>query len=239
MPSGREFGSELVTELSREWSALVRRDRAHPSVIAWVPFNESWGVWQQAERREQRAFVEGVVGLTRALDPTRLVVGNDGWEFAAGDLFTLHLYAGETDALAGDLARLVGDPQSDVLPPGQPLRRRRGALPGADPVGLPVLVSECGGIGFVEPGAPRPEGLFVYGPLPETPEALEARIRQVLAALAGSRPLAGFVWTQLTDVQQEVNGLLTFDRRPKLPLARLRALFSAVGSEAPTPRRRP
>jgi hypothetical protein len=230
MPSGREFGSELVTDLSREWGALVRRDRAHPSVIAWVPFNESWGVWRQAERPEQRAFVEAMVGVTRALDPTRLVVGNDGWEFAAGDLFTLHLYAGETEALAGDLARLLRDPHADVLPPGQPLGRRRGALPGADPAGLPVLVSECGGIGFIEPGAPRPEGLFVYGPLPETPEAFEARIRQVLAALAGSRRLAGFVWTQLTDVQQEVNGLLGFDRRPKLPLERLRALFSAVGS---------
>jgi hypothetical protein len=228
MPSGRDFTSELATALAHEWMELVRRDRGHPCVIAWVPFNESWGVWRQAERREERALVEGVVGLTRALDPTRLVVGNDGWEYAAGDLFTLHLYEGESE-VAARLAALVADPHADVLPAGQPLGRRAGALPGADPRGLPVLLTECGGIGALAPGAEPPDGAFAYGALAADAAELEARIRRVAAVVNDCPQLAGFVWTQLTDVQQEVNGLLAFDRTPKLPLATLREIFSAIG----------
>jgi beta-galactosidase/beta-glucuronidase len=230
MPSGRDFTGELVESIGREWPALVRRDRSHACVMAWVPFNESWGVWRQAERRDQRAFVEGMVGITRALDPTRPVVGNDGWEYAAGDLWTLHLYEGDRPDVSADLRRLLRDPHGDVLPPGQPLGRRVGALPGADVRGLPVLLTECGGIGFVPPEAERPEHpLFAYGKLPATAAELEERIRAVAAAIAGCPELSGFVWTQLSDVQQEMNGLLDFERRPKLPAERLRAIFEAIG----------
>jgi len=230
MPSGRDFTSELVETLTAEWSALVRRDRGHACVAAWVPFNESWGVWRQAERPEQRAFVEGTVGLTRALDPTRPIVGNDGWEYAAGDYWTLHLYEGEgtSGSLSERLRALLADPHADVLPPDQPLGRRTGALPGADPRGLPVLLTECGGIGYLAPDTePAAHPAFAYGSLPATPAELEARIRDVTTAVADCPDLAGFVWTQLTDVQQEINGLLTFTRTPKLPPETLHALFTA------------
>jgi beta-galactosidase/beta-glucuronidase len=230
MPSGRDFTTALVTDLAREWAAAVRRDRGHPCVMAWVPFNESWGVWNQARRREERGLVEGMVGLTRALDPTRPVVGNDGWEYAAGDLFTLHLYEGEDGDLATRLARLLVDPGEAVIPSGSPLGERVGALPGADPSGLPVLLTECGGIGYGTAATPTPEhDLFAYGELPKTESELEARIRAVASAVNECRALSGFVWTQLTDVQQEINGLLTFDRQPKLPLPVLREIFTGIG----------
>ncbi|MDJ0864547.1 MAG: glycoside hydrolase family 2 TIM barrel-domain containing protein [Myxococcota bacterium] len=228
MPSGRDFTGELVGDLVTQWMALVRRDRSHASVIAWVPFNESWGVWRQAERPEQRALVEGVAALTRALDPSRPVVGNDGWEYAAGDLFTLHVYEGEPGAdadLAGRIAALAADPQGDVLPAGHLLGRRRAALPGADPSGLPILLTECGGVGFVPAGGERSAQLFSYGDLPADEAAFEQRLRDVMQAVGACDRLAGFVWTQLTDVQQEQNGLLGFDREPKLPLERLREIF--------------
>ena len=231
MPSGRDFTTELTTDLVTQWMSLVRRDRGHACVVAWVPFNESWGVWRQAERREQRALVEGVVGITRALDPTRPVIGNDGWEFAAGDLYTLHVYEGEggAETLAERISRLVSDPGGDVLPEGHLLGRRRAALPGADPSALPVLLTECGGVGFVPEGHDRPADVFSYGDLARTPGELEARIRKVAEAVSGARQLRGFVWTQLTDVQQECNGLLTFEREPKLPLETLRGIVRGIG----------
>ncbi len=232
MPSGRDFTTALATDLASEWTRAVRRDRGHPSVMAWVPFNESWGVWHQARRPEERALVEGMVGLTRALDPTRPVVGNDGWEFAAGDLFTLHLYEGEDGDVATRLARLLDEPGAAVVPAGSPLGERVGALPGADVAGLPVLLTECGGIGFLTDDAPPTAyETFAYGDLPKTEAELEARIRTVADAVHACAGLSGFVWTQLTDVQQEVNGLLTFDRRPKLPLPVLRGIFEGVGRE--------
>ena len=223
MPSGRIFSTELVTTLTQEWIDLVKRDRGHPSVIAWVPFNESWGVWHQAERAEQRAFVDGVASLTKALDQSRPVVANDGWEFSSGDLWTLHLYFEDRDINAR-LAELLDDPAVSVTD-ATVGRVRAGALPGAEVAGLPVLLTECGGVGYGHYG----QADFSYGELPQDTAELEMQITRVVEMIDSADKLQGFVWTQLTDIQQEINGLLYFDRRPKLPLETLRQLFEAVG----------
>jgi beta-galactosidase/beta-glucuronidase len=220
MPSGRVFSTELIESLTSEWMELIKRDRAHPSIIAWVPFNESWGVWHQSERPEQRAFVDAVTSLTKALDTSRVVVGNDGWEYSSGDLWTLHLY-NEDSNVSSRLAALIEDPHSSVTSEFGG-RDRFGALPGADVSGLPILLTECGGIGM---GSFSEED-FSYGNLAETPEALEARMRKIMTDIRTLEALQGFVWTQLADVQQEINGLLYFDRQPKLPLAVLQDIFS-------------
>lgn len=231
LPSGRDFTTHLVTSLTEEWTALVRRDRMHPSVVAWVPMNESWGVWQQASRPEQRALVEALTALTRALDPTRPVLGNDGWEWSTGDLRGIHSYAATGEALARHVAAIREDPGAEVLLASELLGPKRGVLAGADPASCPLVLSECGGVGYVAKGAPAPpRDLFVYGSLPRTPAELEARLRDLAAGIAAIPELAGFVWTQLTDVQQERNGLLDFERRPKLPLATLREIFGALGA---------
>jgi beta-galactosidase/beta-glucuronidase len=223
MPSGRVFSTELVESLTREWMELIKRDCAHPSIIAWVPFNESWGVWHQSERPEQRAFVDAVTSLTKALDDSRVVVGNDGWEYSSGDLWTLHLYNEDSD-VSSRLAALVEDPHSSVTSEFGG-RDRVGALPGADVGDLPILLTECGGIGM---GSFSEED-FSYGDLADTPEALEARVRTIMTDIRSLEALQGFVWTQLTDVQQEVNGLLYFDRQPKLPLTILHDIVSKGG----------
>ena len=220
MPSGRIFSTELVTSLSEQWLDLLRRDRAHPSIIGWVPFNESWGVWHIQQRPEQRALVDGLVKLTKALDQSRPVIGNDGWEYSSGDLWTLHLYHESARSLDDRLATLIDDPSQPVT---QGERPRNGALAGSDPSHLPVLLTECGGVGFE--AEQQIENAFAYGDLPGTTEQLEQEIRQIMASIRASETLQGFVWTQLTDVQQEVNGLLNFDRTPKLPLATLREIF--------------
>lgn len=223
MPSGRIFSTELVETLTEEWTALLKRDRGHPCVITWVPFNESWGVWHQSTRPEQRQFVEAIVHLTKTLDQSRPVVGNDGWEFSAGDLWTLHLYYDGAD-ISRRLQELMREPGS-VVAGGDVGQQRVGALPGASIEGLPLLLTECGGVGFGHYG----ESDFSYGELPTTEAELERDIAGVAGMVNAGKSLQGFVWTQLTDVQQEVNGLLYFDREPKLPLATLHKIFSAVG----------
>ena len=223
MPSGRVFSTELIESLTAEWMDLIKRDRAHPSIIAWVPFNESWGVWHQSERPEQRAFVDAVTSLTKALDDSRVVVGNDGWEYSSGDLWTLHLYNEDSD-VSSRLAALIEDPHSSVTSEFGG-RDRVGALSGADVGGLPILLTECGGIGM---GSFSEED-FSYGNLAKTPEALEARMRKIMTDIRSLKALQGFVWTQLTNVQQEINGLLYFDRQPKLPIAVLHDIFSEGG----------
>ncbi|MBO6655299.1 MAG: hypothetical protein JJ934_00315 [Pseudomonadales bacterium] len=225
MPSGKIFSTELIETLTTEWIDLMKRDRAHPSVIAWVPFNESWGVWHQSQRPEQRSFVDGIASLTKALDPSRPVVGNDGWEYSSGDLWTLHLYQAGL-SLAEKLAQLVKDPTASVTGASDG-HDRVGALPGAEVFGLPILLTECGGIGFGR----YSDDDFSYGDLPQSEADLEERIRSTAAMIGAETVLQGFVWTQLTDVQQEINGLLHFDRRPKLPLETLKTIFSSVPAD--------
>jgi hypothetical protein len=203
----------------------------HASVVGWVPLNESWGVWQQATRPEQRALVQALTSLTRALDPTRPVLGNDGWEWSTGDLRGIHSYASTGDTLRRHLHAILSDPDAEVLLASEPLGPKRGVLPGADPAGRAVVLTECGGIGYLAPDAsPVERELFVYGRLPRSAAELEARLRDLAAGIEAAPGLAGFVWTQFTDVQQERNGLLDFERRPKLPLAILREIFGAIGT---------
>lgn len=230
MPSGRIFSNELVRTFTDEWMSVLSRDRQHPCIIAWVPFNESWGVWHQADRTQQRAFVDAMVSLTRTLDKSRLIVGNDGWEFSTGDLWTLHVYEGETGNIRDRISELMANPAATVS--GGP-RPRIGALAGADISGLPILLTECGGIGYKASNLEGDE--FAYGELPVTEADLLERFESVAKTIADADQLCGFVWTQLTDVQQEVNGVLYFDRSPKLPMETIRQIMQSPGADIATP----
>ncbi|MFT7247171.1 MAG: beta-galactosidase/beta-glucuronidase [Candidatus Azotimanducaceae bacterium] len=227
MPSGRVFSNELVRTLSNEWADIIKRDRQHPCIIAWVPFNESWGIWNQIDRPEQRAFVDGIVGITRAFDQSRLVVGNDGWEYSSGDLWTLHLYEGESSTLAERLDSLMTNPSAAINGDDSAVGKKVGALLNANVEGLPIILTECGGIGFV-PGHLKGDE-FAYGELPQNANELAKRFRTVADTIDKAKKLKGFVWTQFTDVQQEINGVLYFDRTPKFPLDEIRKIITSIG----------
>jgi beta-galactosidase/beta-glucuronidase len=225
MPSGRVFSNELTRALTNEWLEVLKRDRQHPCIIAWVPFNESWGVWHQSSRPEQRSLVDSLVSLTKACDQSRLVIGNDGWEFSSGDLWTLHLYDGEEQSLAERLGQLVKDPHTYIV--GEGSDGRIGALPGATVEGLPVILTECGGIGYMS--SERRDDAFSYGDIPTSEQELLTKFEQVARTVNETKQLKGFVWTQLTDVQQEVNGVLYFDRSPKLPIEKILEVMLGIG----------
>ena len=226
MPAGRIFSTQLSQALSEQWPRAVIRDRSHPSIVGWVVFNESWGIWHQGERAEQRHLADALYHLTKSLDPTRPVIGNDGWEFSTGDVWAVHSYEHGDGALARCIEGLFDSPQTQVTQIGRP---RLGALAGADPRALPLVLSECGGVGFVDAQKREgPEPDFAYGDIPETAEQLSQICQRLLVEIGEIPQLNGFVWTQLTDVQQEVNGLLYFDRRAKIPLAEIADLVDST-----------
>lgn len=229
MPSGRVFTNELVRTLTDEWMSVIKRDRQHPSVIAWVPFNESWGIWNQIDRPEQRAFADGIVGLTRAMDQSRLVIGNDGWEYSSGDLWTLHIYEGESQSIEDRLQKLMQDPSSNISGDDAAVGQKVGALNGASIKDLPILLTECGGMGYTPTDLEGDE--FAYGELPKSPEELLQRFESVAETIDNATQLSGYVWTQLTDIQQEINGVLYFDRTPKLPIDQIRKVMLSIGED--------
>ncbi len=218
MANAYQYSPDYVRRITAEWQEAVRRDRNHPCIVAWVPMNESWGVPELATDPRQIAHLLAMYHLTRSLDPSRPVVSNDGWEHAQTDLCTIHDYRG-----ADALGRLYETVESAIAN----TERHPVYAPGYGYRGEPVLVTEFGGIAFT---SVDPES-WGYRTVSDAEELLE-RYDALITALLGSEVVRGFCYTQLTDVEQEINGLLTYDRKPKADLARIRKITTMKGPGA-------
>ncbi len=220
------FTERAIDRHLDEWREAVLRDRNHPSIIAWVPFNESWGVWELARSTEQQAAVRAAYHRTCALDGTRPVIANDGWEHVIGDLLTIHDYTWDPATLRTRYADESGlaAALSDHFPAGKPL-----VVANADMTGKPVMVTEYGGVSF----APEAdEAWYGYGKVRTEEEFLET-YRRLTEPLLKSSMLCGFCYTQLTDTIQETNGLLDEHRNPKAPIEQLRRITTGTGDDGP------
>lgn len=213
------FSERAIQRHASEWRESVLRDRNHPSIIAWVPFNESWGISEVGTSTEQQHAVKAAYHRTHQLDGTRPVIGNDGWENVIGDLLTLHDYSWEPNVLRQRYANEAGFENTlrDYFPGS-----RRVSIGDYDSADKPVLVTEFGGVSYAPEAG---EEWFGYGTV-RTEEEFIVRYRDLCNALDESDLIAGFCYTQLTDTEQETNGLLTEDRQPKAAIERLRAITS-------------
>jgi beta-galactosidase/beta-glucuronidase len=207
MPSPYRFNQVAVRRLIAEWTEAIRRDYSHPCVVTWVPLNESWGVPDLPTNPAHRDYVRALYYMTKTLDPTRPVVGNDGWEHVATDIITIHDYA----ANAGVLYERYATPEAviHVLERQQPGGRAL-TLEGFELDAHPFMVSEFGGIAFVR----SDEEGWGYSTALSEGDFLDA-YRRLLGALNECRGIAGFCYTQLADTFQEKNGLVTADRTLK------------------------
>ncbi|MGN7191610.1 glycoside hydrolase family 2 protein [Curtobacterium sp. MCBA15_004] len=215
-PGAYAFSPLAVQRLVREWMDAVERDASHPSIVTWVPANESWGVQHIATDPAQQAYARALADVTRALDPTRPVVSNDGWEHVDSDLLTVHDYEGDGTRLA---ATYADDAARTALLGGRGPADRRILVGGAVDRGQPVMLTEFGGVDF-QPDAPREDG-WGYTSAVDGDDWV-ARITALYDGVRASSFLAGSCWTQLTDTLQETNGLLRADRTPKVPIERIR-----------------
>ncbi|MFC4942834.1 glycoside hydrolase family 2 protein [Pseudonocardia sp. GCM10023141] len=215
-PGAYEFSPVAVQRLTREWMEAVDRDVSHPSIVTWVPFNESWGIQQVADDPRQQAYSRALSDLTRALDPSRPVISNDGWEQPDSDIVTVHDYEG----VGAVLARTYADEAArDRLLAGPGPAGRRILVDGVAYRGQPIMLTEFGGIDH-QPAEQRADG-WGYTSAAD-PQDWIARITALYDAIRASAFLAGSCYTQLTDTLQETNGLLTADREPKVPIAEIR-----------------
>lgn len=218
MANAYEFDDEYVRRFTREWMDALARDYNHPSIVIWAPINESWGTPNLRDRREA-SHLESLYGLTHSLDSTRLVIDNEGWEHTGGtDLFAIHDYAPSGDVLF-EKYRELGKPGTDV-----PDNSEAALIPGYRYNGTPLYLSEFGGIAFIPPGHQVPEQAWGYAGVEKTPGAALARLRGLYQAIARIPAIGGVCYTQLTDVEQEVNGLMTFDRKPKFDVKEVKAI---------------
>lgn len=212
MPSAYRFTSTSVERLAREWVDAIARDISHPSIVAWVPINESWGVPNLPDNPAQRHYVQSLYHLTKTLDPSRPVIGNDGWESVATDIIGIHDYDDQPERIARRYAA------HEELPRLFKRERPGGRLLvlGGSPPDQPVMLTEFGGIAF---SADR-ERTWGYTRV-ERAEDLAGAYTALMEVIRNLPILAGFCYTQFADTYQEANGLLYADRTPKFPIEQI------------------
>jgi len=229
MANARAWSPEAEEMLLSEWQRVVQRDYNAPSIVSWVPLNESWGVPEIAKGHAgQYAFVERAVAATRFLDPHRPVIDNDGWEHTdVSDIVTIHDYTATGEEMRSKYAETTA---GGALPARSWWDGKMTFTQGSQYRGQPVMLTEVGGF-LIRPSwlpADQWDVLYdTYGSVSDTDELLE-KYRDLMQAIADLPFVCGFCYTQFTDVEQEINGLLTYDRRPKVPIEAIRRINDSL-----------
>ncbi len=214
MPSAYTFCDREVKAITAEWQEIVNAAKNFTSVIAYVPLNESWGAREIKTNKSQQNFARSLYYLTKSLDDTRLVSTNDGFEnIEESDILSIHDYEIKS---AEEFPIKYNGNYDGMHPQGWAL-----FADGHSYKGQPVLFTEFGGIAFVNEANGETWG---YGNGAKNADDLCERLEQLIKGIAKTE-FQGYCYTQLTDVQLEVNGLLYADRTPKVAVDRLKKIF--------------
>ncbi len=203
MASAYTYSRKYVKRFTQEWIEMIERDYNHPCIVVWTPLNESWGVDCIMNNCDEQAHSASMYWLTKSIDQTRLVISNDGWDHTKSDLLTIHDYEWKKDVLKERYSTIENILSSRHTGRGMYAK-------GWNHEEQPVIVSEFGGISY-EKGSWKGWGYSSA----ESEEDFVRRYYEVVSAMLESPKIQGFVYTQITDVEQEINGLMTYDRRPK------------------------
>ncbi|MYD61160.1 MAG: beta-glucuronidase [Gemmatimonadetes bacterium] len=221
---GMNFGSpQSIHNQQREWREIVQRDLNHPSILAWTPYNETRrGATNHFEAH--RRAVQETYDLTRALDPSRPCHDTSGYVHVCTDIYTVHDYEQDPVKFQATYAPVSPDDWENT-----PIRFPELNVPYQ---GQPYVVDEYGGTWW-DPNAVETEqdadrkSSWGYGKRPTDIEEVYHRIEKLTAILLNHPNIAGYCYTQLTDIEQEQNGIYTYDRREKFDAKRLKKYFGA------------
>jgi len=212
------WGMDVKDEVSArnflsEWREIVMRDRNHPSIIAWTPFNETRDA---GDGRQHNRLHRDAYDLTHDLDPTRPVNDASGYVHVKTDLWTVHSYEQDPARLC---AQLAPSDEEGVFRNFPDLEARY--------EGQPYIVDEFGGIKWIpSTELPFADNSWGYGRDPVTLDEFYARLEGLVDVVLGFEHICGFCYTQLTDVEQEQNGIYSYDRTEKFDLDRIARILS-------------
>lgn len=202
-----------------DWISAVRRDINHPSIIGWCPFNETWDYGEQRKRQDDRVL-RIIYEQTKLYDPSRPCIDTSGNFHVVTDIFDVHDYDQNLERFEARYDELTEKNEwTEFVPECKNRQKWDGKLP--------IFISEYGGIGIspdasLEKNSDTASGrknAWSYGKAAETYEEFYARYRKLTHVMLDNPKIMGFCYTQLTDIEQEVNGLFTYDgRKPKFDL---------------------
>ena len=235
---------ETARNFISEWQNIVVRDRNHPSIVTWTPFNETW----YPDNVQYPRFVKDVYDATHITDPTRPVnTASGGIITNEYDICAMHCYEQDGEKLKNT----VYNPETGAFRHNrsrtQVLYKTSSGCPVVGDVvnkaefvqavydgKRPYILDEFGGIKCLETtpgveldqkGKPRTAS-WGYGKSAVTREDFYKRLEeQVDALLSISDKVWGYCYTQLTDVEQEENGIFYYNRDKKYDSSRLKSIF--------------
>lgn len=186
-----------------EWIEAIERDFSHPSIIGWCPFNETW---DEDGKEQDNSVLKNIYLVSKAIDPTRPIIDTSGNYHVITDIFDVHDYEQDPEAFKSCFDKIDKGIVNDQINK-DPNKRHRQTYDGK----APVFVSEYGGICWTNEHS---EG-WGYGIAPKTEEEFIERYRGLTNALLQNSEIMGMCYTQLYDIEQEANGLMTYDRKFK------------------------
>ena len=214
------YNNDYARDMYSEWQEIVCRDLNHPCIAAWTPLNEGWGVQEIVTDRKQQAHSDALIAITKSVDGTRPVNDSDGWMHTSGDILGVHDYSDTGEKLISHFKDK--DTILSFFPGG-----RRLFADGYSYAGQPVMLTEFGGVKYAPGGGETSWGYQESA----TAEEFLAKYRELVEAVYSCPDIKGFCYTQLTDVETEQNGLLTYDREPKTDLAKIKEINDEMPSQ--------
>ena len=214
LPSGYCFSDSECNNLLRDMGEFISRDYNHPSIIVWVPLNESWGVRNIYSNKKQQNFALALYNYIKYRDQSRLCDTNDGWEQVTSDICSVHDYVKDYSGLKKNWENIDKTLNTSV-------QNRKIYSEGFSHSDEPILITEFGGIAFNKDINKTNWG---YSGGEESEESFLLRFNGLIKAIKENESIAGFCYTQLTDVMQEVNGIVKINREEKVALDKIREI---------------
>lgn len=229
MASFWSYTPEAAAAFSKEWMDVIHRDYNHPSIVVWGMLNESWGVPRIYSNLQQQSFARSLYYLAKSQDTTRLVISNDGWEMVESDICAIHSYKhGEQQDHKQHLAfaQALKDPEQFCK-----ILEKLPYVKGGKYEGQPVVLTECGGIAIAADQSQticREDAIqqtqVDWGYTSSSKADFLSEYSRIIDSVYNSDLISGFCYTQLTDVEQEQNGLLTANHEFKFSPQAIKAI---------------
>lgn len=225
-PSIYGYNRDNAEKLINEWIENIKNNFNHPCIVCYTPFNESWGAEDVSYDKKVQAHVMSLYYLIKSLDDTRLVISNDGWEHCKTDLITIHNYNHGEKVDIKKYKKFVKDlsTRNEILK--FDCINKMILNPGFNDENQPIILSEFGGIAFEKDTNSM---TWCYSTCHNEKEYI-SELKRIYKAIEASDCIEGICFTQFTDVEQEVNGLLTYERKFKVNPKIIKEINNTLGN---------
>ena len=222
MPSPHAYSFEMIKNARREILNQIDDHFDSPSIVAYVIFNESWGVNEIAKDKEESSEVTSMYHLVKDyIKDTRLVISNDGWEHTLSDILSFHNYEETYDKIFNlykESIDLIN--KKDYLNVKANETKYMFAKEFKVNEDAPLMLTEFGGIAYAKD---KDKG-WGYGDSVKDEKEYLKKLSSLMEAIYDLKEIRGYCLTQLSDVEQEVNGLFDFNRKPKVDIKEIKKL---------------